>query len=544
MKDKAFSVFGVLVDPLQRSQKGVEMIIERGGIVSIIQRPEITHPFILPGFIDSHVHVESSMLTPSRFAHAAVRHGTVGVVTDPHEVANVAGRDGVEFMIEDGKTVPVRFFFGAPSCVPASPLEVSGAVITASHIDEMLAREEFYYLSEMMNFPGVLHDDPEVWQKLKSAHHYSKPIDGHAPGLTGNDLRKYVGSGIVTDHECSNVNEALEKLSLGMKILIREGSAAKNFDNLMPLIASHPDRLMFCTDDCHPDYLLKGHINRLVARAIKQGFDLYDVIRIACINPVLHYKLPVGLPAVGQRADFILVEDLVSFRVTATYIGGDAVFENNQVGFSMKKASKPSYPFRKTFAADMLKVVANHGQMNVIRAIDGELITLWEKVACTKGVEVVAHPENDLLKIVLLDRYSESPPVVAFISGFGLKQGALACSIAHDSHHVIAVGCDDESLQSALQWIVQNRGGMCIAHKEMVEGIALPFYGLMTDKPCAQVADEYEKLGKKARSFGSVLGAPFMTLSFMALTVIPNLKINHNGLFDGVAFKNIDLFIT
>jgi adenine deaminase len=330
---------------------------------------------------------------------------------------------------------------------------------------------------------------------------------------------------------------------LGMKILIREGSAAKNLDNLMPLIASHPDQLMFCTDDCHPDYLLTGHINRMVARAIQHGFDLYDVLRIACINPVLHYNLPIGFPGVGQKADFVLVDDLVSFQVKATFIDGDAVFENDEVSFSLQYPSQPTFVFRKTFPENSLEVKATGSIMNVIRAIDGELVTLWDRVECKEGKEVKAQPENDLLKIVLLDRYSESPPVIAFISGFGLKQGALACSVAHDSHHVIAVGCDDDSLQSALQWIVQHRGGLCIAHHQIVDGIALPFYGLMTDKPCADVAEEYDRLGSKARSYGSVLGAPFMTLSFMALTVIPNLKINHNGLFDGIAFKNIDLFI-
>jgi adenine deaminase len=537
-----FSVTGVLVDPLQKTKTGVEVFVNDGRISSIQSRPEITHPFIIPGFVDAHVHVESSMLIPSRFAALAVRQGTVAVVTDPHEVANVAGIPGVEFMIEDGKTVPLDFFFGAPSCVPASPLEKSGAIITGTEVESLLSRSDFYYLSEMMNFPGVINDDADVWQKINSAHKYGKPIDGHAPGLGGEGLRKYAEAGISTDHECSTLEEAQEKMALGMKILIREGSAARNFSNLISLLRDYSDRIMFCTDDCHPDYLLHGHINKLASRAVKAGYDVFDVLKACCVNPVEHYKLPVGKLRVGDRADFVLVNDLTEFDVKTTYIDGKAVFDADNVGFQLKNVSAPSFPFRTTYTADQLDVVATGNRMNAIIAVDGELVTEWGTEECSEGDLITANPDVDLLKIVLLDRYSENLPVVAFIRGFGLKTGSLAGSIAHDSHHIIAVGCDDASLDSALKWVVDNKGGICFSDKGQTTGIALPFFGLMTDGPGEEIAVKYEAISKAAKAGGCNLSSPFMTLSFMALTVIPNLKINHNGLFDGMAFKSVPLF--
>jgi adenine deaminase len=540
--NSSFSITGVLVDPLQKTKTGVEIFVKDGHISSIHSRPEITYPFIIPGFVDAHVHVESSMLIPSRFASLAVKHGTIGVVTDPHEVANVAGIAGVEFMIKDGKTVPLNFFFGAPSCVPASPLEKSGAIITGAEVDSLLGKPDFYYLSEMMNFPGVIHDDEDVWRKIYSAHKYGKPIDGHAPGLGGDQLRKYAGAGISTDHECSTQEEALEKISLGMKILIREGSAARNFSNLIHLLKDHSDQIMFCTDDCHPDYLLKGHINKLASRAVKAGYDVFDVLKACCVNPVEHYKLPIGKLRVGDRADFVMVNDIENFDVQSTFINGVAVFDANSIGFSLKKVSVPAFPFRSAFHPNQLKVVATGNRMNVIMAMDGELVTEWAVEDFTEGDEIFANTDTDLLKIVLLDRYSESLPVVAFIRGFGLRTGAIAGSIAHDSHHIIAVGCDDVSLDNALNWVVENKGGICFSDKGETKGIALPFFGLMTDQPGEEIAAKYEEISKMAKAGGCHLSSPFMTLSFMALTVIPNLKINHNGLFDGLAFKSVPLF--
>ncbi|MFW5725765.1 MAG: adenine deaminase [Bacteroidota bacterium] len=540
--NKKYTVTGVLVDVVNRQQYGAEITIENGRIAAIENRPGISFPYIIPGFTDAHVHIESSMLIPSRFARLAVKHGTVGVVTDPHEVANVAGIPGVEFMIANGKTVPMQFFFGAPSCVPASPMEKSGAVITADDVKQLLQRPEFWYLSEMMNFPGVIFDDQEVKAKLQSAVEMGKPVDGHAPGLMGDDLLKYVKSGISTDHECSTREEAREKLALGMKVLIREGSAARNFDNLIPLLKTYSEMLMFCTDDCHPDYLLRGHINKLASRAVKAGYDLYDVLKVACVNPVKHYRLPLGLLQPGDSADFAVVENLEDFDVISVHIKGIPVFELGQLNFGTSAVVAPPFPFRSIHDKGQLKVVATGSRLNVIKAIDGELITKWHTESCVQGEEIKSDPENDLLKLVLLNRYDNSPPVVAFIKGFGLKEGALACSVAHDSHHIIAVGCDDVSLDNALQWVVENRGGMCSARKDTVRGVALPFFGLMTDKNGEQVAADYEHLTREANDSGSTLSSPFMTLSFMALTVIPHLKINHNGLFDGNTFKNIELF--
>jgi adenine deaminase len=538
----SFSVSGVLVDVELRQQKGVIIHVEDGVIKAVEPAPQIREPYILPGFVDAHVHVESSMLIPSRFAEMAVVHGTVGVVTDPHEVANVAGMEGIGFMMADGETVPPGFFFGAPSCVPASPLEKSGAVITASDVDQLLADERFFYLSEMMNFPGVIDDDADVWQKLESARKYHKPVDGHAPGLRGDELKKYIRAGISTDHECSDMDEAREKIQLGMRILIREGSAARNFDNLIPLIEEYSESLMFCTDDCHPDFLEKGHINKLVSRCVKQGYDVYDAIKVACINPVRHYNLPVGLLGIGDRADFVVVGDLEEFHVLKTYIAGVAVSDKDKALFTPAKPEKPVFSFRSTFEKGKLKVSATGHLMNIIQAIDGELYTEHTTEPCNPGSEIPADTGKDILKLVLLDRYAETDPVVGFIRGFGLRRGAIAGSVAHDSHHIIAVGCDDESLDEALAWIVKGRGGLCVSDEGAAEGIALPWFGLMTDVSGRDVAADYKMLNEKVKGMGSTLGSPFMTLSFMALTVIPRLKINHNGLFDVVAFKNIPLF--
>ncbi|MFN2394694.1 MAG: adenine deaminase C-terminal domain-containing protein, partial [Bacteroidales bacterium] len=438
--------------------------------------------------------------------------------------------------------VPMGIYFGVPSCVPASPLEKSGAVITAEDVEKLIQNKDFYFLAEMMNFPGVLHDDEEVMKKLRLAKDNGKPIDGHAPGLKGKDAEKYAKAGIATDHECNTIEEARNKIELGMKVLIREGSAARNFETLIPLISEHADMLMFCTDDCHPDYLMKGHINKVVHRAIKKGHDLFDVLKVACVNPVQHYNLPLGLLRQGDSADFVVVDDLMDFKVLETWLKGKPVFKNEKLSFEPEESYPPLFPFRKTYLPGKLTVETAGNQMNVMEAIDGDLFTGWLVEDCKNGEEVKIDLSNDLLKIVLLDRYSEDPPVVAFVKGFGLKKGAMACSVAHDSHHIIAVGCDDDSLDYALEWVVKNKGGMCFAVNAEILGIPLPYFGLMSDVNVNEMAIDYEKLSTLAKKNGSSLEAPFMTLSFMALTVIPELKINHKGLFDGKAFRNISLF--
>lgn len=542
---KNYSVKGVRVCPTSRTSQGVEMFISNGLIERIELRPEITHPFILPGFIDAHVHIESSMMVPAQFAKMAVRHGTVAVVTDPHEVANVAGIEGIRFMQQNAKSVPLKFFFGVPSCVPASPLEKSGATLTAEDVERLIQEDDFYFLAEMMNFPGVIFNDTEVKGKLNAALKNRKPIDGHAPGLSGNNLVKYAEAGITTDHECSTAEEALEKIKLGMKILIREGSAAKNYSSLISLMHEYGSSVMFCTDDCHPDYLEKGHINKIVARAVADGYNLYDVLRSASVNPIKHYNLPVGSLEVNQPADFVIVKDLVSFDVLETVIDGDVVFANNEISFTAPSVKPPQFYFRSNHRKNNLKVSSTGTKINIIGVIEGELITKWlvEELHEPIGSIIKTNTDDDLLKIVLLDRYSNSLPVVAFIRGFGLKQGALAVSIAHDSHHIIAIGCDDKSIDTALEWIIANRGGLCYSISTSVEGIPLPFYGLMTNTNGLEVSKEYERINDTVKENGCKLSSPFMTASFMALTVIPELKIYHNGLFDASSFKHVDLFI-
>ncbi len=540
---KKHIVKGVLVNPFTRTKNGVEILISGNRIESITYNPNINRPYIIPGFIDAHIHIESSMLLPSRFAHEAVKHGTVGVVTDPHEVANVAGLPGISFMVEDAHQVPLGFYFGAPSCVPASPLEKSGAIISSQDIQTLLNHEDFYALSEMMNYPGVVNNDPDVKEKINIALRAGKPIDGHAPGLTGTDLSKYIDAGVSTDHECSSIEEAKEKLHLGMKILIREGSAAKNFANLIPLLKEFPDKIMFCTDDCHPDYLIKGHINKLVSQAIKQGYDLFDALCAACINPVYHYNLPIGTIKKNHRADFAIVEDLLEFNVISTYINGVAVFDNGKVNFELPAPTQPDFKFRNKHNNKNLNVKATSSSYNVIGVVDGELLTHKIIEKCTPGGNLNSDTSKDILKVVLLDRYEDTPPITGFVKGFGLKQGSLGASIAHDSHHIIAVGVDDNDINNALEWIVANKGGICFSHKDQIKGITLPWFGLMTSMKASEAAKQYNHINFLAKKSGSHLNSPFMTLSFLALTVIPELKINHNGLFESKSFENIPLFV-
>lgn len=536
---------GVIVRPQSREKFGARIVVAGQHIKSIVKDSTIKAPFILPGFIDSHVHIESSMLIPSRFAEMAVKHGTVAVVTDPHEVANVAGVEGIRFMVEDSKTVPLKFFFGVPSCVPATPLEKSGATIDHQQVYELLSEPDFHFLAEMMNFPGVINNDRDVVMKLDAAKKFKKPVDGHAPGFTGEDLKKYVAAGISTDHECSSIDEALERINFGQIIQIREGSAARNFSSLAPLIAQHPESLMFCTDDSHPDFLELGHINKIVARAVAKGYDLFDVLNIATQIPQKHYGFSLGKLEVNDLADFIIVDNLQDFNVLQTYIDGSSVYRNKNITFNLQDVPKPNYQFRTaTPSIDDLRVVVQGNTMNVIEVFPDELITNWVKYPVSQncGQEINSMLNEDIIKIVLLNRYENTVPVVGFIKGFNLKSGAIAASIAHDSHHILAIGANDESLVSTLKWIVSHRGGICFAENSVVDGIPLPYFGLMTDSNGQDVSTTYKKLNASISKAGSKLNAPFMTASFMALTVIPFLKINHNGLFDVNKFISVPLF--
>jgi len=540
-----FKIQGNIVDIANRNIFFGEVEVEEGKITSINKFSDVkeeTH-FILPGFIDSHVHIESSMLIPSEFARLAVVHGTVSTISDPHEIANVCGMEGVEFMIENGNTVPFKFNFGAPSCVPATIFETAGAELNHEDVQSLLERPEIKYLSEMMNFPGVLFKDEEVLKKIAAAHALGKPVDGHAPGLRGDTAQQYIDAGISTDHECFTAEEALDKLQRGMKILIREGSAAKNFDALIDLLNDWPEMMMFCSDDKHPDSLVENHINALCKRAVDKGIDVFKVLQAACINPVLHYKLDVGALKVGDHADFILVEDLRNFKVKQTYIDGILLAESglavgdwikhvedgatvNHFDCSFKKVEDFTLPF------------TNQEEIAVIEALDGQLITnrLSAKPKISNG-NVISDLENDVLKIVVVNRYHDAPIAISFVKNFGLKMGAIASSVAHDSHNIIAVGVDDQSICDAVNLVIKETGGVVALGEGRKEVLPLPVAGLMSKHNGYEVAERYTSIDRFAKELGSTLVAPFMTLSFMALLVIPHLKLSDKGLFDGDRFE-------
>ncbi len=501
--------------------------------------------YIMPGFVDAHVHVESSMLTPSQFARLAVRQGTVATVSDPHEIANVLGVPGVDFMVRDGAEVPFTFAFGAPSCVPATPFETSGAYLGPADVDELLGRDDILYLSEVMNVPGVIHADPEVMAKIAAAKRHGKPIDGHAPGVRGQDLIAYIGAGISTDHESLSYEEAEEKIRLGMKILIREGSAAREFDMLYPLMQAYPGLCMLCSDDKHPQDLVKGHINKLVARAVAAGIDPLTAVRCASLNPVRHYGLNVGLLQPGDPADFVVVADLEDFDVIGAYVKGRLVAADGTALFSGPSTLDPPNHFvAREQNVEAFAVAARPGRINVIEALEGQLVTrrLVMEPTVREG-RVVADPDRDLLKIAVLNRYQEAPPAVAFIRNVGLRHGAVASSVAHDSHNIVAVGATDHDLAAAVNEVVKNRGGLAVASQGRTASLPLPVAGLMSSDDGLDVAETYDILDRAAKDLGSRLSAPFMTLSFMALLVIPSLKMSDTGLFDGDTFKGVNLFV-
>jgi adenine deaminase len=524
-----------------------EVFIEDGKIASVKIISEIENKalsYILPGFIDSHVHIESSMLIPSEFARLAVAHGTVATVSDPHEIANVCGMPGVEFMIKNGKQVNFKFYFGAPSCVPATIFETAGAALNSKDVEQLLQKKEINYLSEMMNFPGVLMNDDEVIKKIDAAKKLNKPIDGHAPGLRDDDAKKYIEAGISTDHECFTKEEALDKLKYGMNIIIREGSAAKNFEALIDLLNDYPDKIMFCSDDKHPDSLAAGHINKLCERAVAKGINVFNVLQAACINPVHHYKLDVGLLKEGDAADFILVNNLDEFKVYQTYINGELVAENGNTLIHSIPVNAINNFSAQAITQDDLKVPVDSfslfdKKIPVIEALDGQLITnkiFAEPVI--KNNEIINDIENDILKIAIVNRYNKAPVTKAFIKNFGLKKGALASSVAHDSHNIVAVGCNDKAIAKAINLIIKEKGGIsCVDDENMEKIIPLPVAGLMSTEDGYKVAAAYTEIDKMAKALGSTLSAPFMTLSFMALLVIPHIKLSDKGLFNGDSFS-------
>ncbi len=540
---------GQIVDiPNRRIFKG-EVHITNGIISSIKEKDHHINHYILPGFVDAHIHIESSMLVPSEFARLAVCHGTVATVSDPHEIANVLGVKGVEFMIENGKKVPFKFNFGAPSCVPATAFESAGAVIDSDAIKSLMANSDIKYLAEMMNYPGVLFDDTEVMKKIAWAKQYNKPIDGHAPGLRGDDVTKYIDAGISTDHECFTYDEALEKLQKGMKVIIREGSAAKNFESLIDLLPDHFENMMFCSDDKHPDDLIIDNINKLCARAVAKNIDVFKVLQAACINPVKHYNLDVGLLQVGDAADCIVVEDLKEFKTLQTYIDGELVYDKGE-----SKIEPVSFPVLNNFktlkkTVEDFRFESNSEQIRVIEALEGQLVTneLIEDALIVDN-NLVSNTVADILKMTVVNRYHpdsyrDQKPAIAFIKNFGLKEGAIASSVGHDSHNIIAVGVSDEAICKAVNLLIEAKGGICAVSNSEEKVVPLPVAGIMSDKDGYTIGKQYAELDALAKQLGSNLHAPYMTLSFMALLVIPSLKLSDKGLFNGTDFKFTSLEI-
>ena len=536
-------ISGQLVDIHNRDIYPAVVSIQDGKILSVEKVEKAPEFYIMPGLIDAHIHIESSMITPGAFAMTAVKHGTCGVVSDPHEIANVLGIKGVEFMINDARKVPLRFFFGAPSCVPATNFESNGAILNSDDVKKLLERKEIKYLSEMMNFPGVIYNDKEVLKKLNCAKELGKPIDGHAPGLTGELLKKYVAAGITTDHECSTIAEAREKISLGMKILIREGSAARNLNALKDLFNTDPEMVMLCSDDLHPEMLREGHINKLIARLISEGYNIFDVIRSATINPSEHYNLNAGLLRKGDTADFILVDSLEKMNVSETWIKGTKVFADAKVLFKYEKGIPVNnFNCQPLKESDML-VLNRNGEIRIIVATEGELLTSEIHWSSRKTEYVTPDIENDILKIVVKDRYKDLAPAIGFIKGFGLKTGAFASSIAHDSHNIISVGTNDLDIVNSINEIVRLKGGLAVSNGGIVKSLQLNIGGIMTTRSCEEIAHDYDFLNQLVRSIGCTMKAPFMTLSFMALLVIPDLKIGDRGLFDVKKFELVPLFV-
>ena len=545
--DEPFQLNANVVEIVERKITPATVTVENGRIVSIdpLEKPEgsessLPPTYLLPGFVDSHVHVESSMLVPSEFAKAAVCHGTVATVSDPHEIGNVLGVTGVEYMLDNASTVPFKFCFGAPACVPATTFETSGATISVEQVEQLLADDRIGYLSEVMDFPAVLRRDPDIMRKIKAAQSNGKIADGHAPGLLGEDAANYVAAGISTDHECFTKQEALDKIAAGCHIAIREGSAARNFEALYSLIDEFPDQVMLCSDDKHPDELIVGHIDQLVKRAIKLGLDRFNVLKAACINPVSLYGLDVGQLKVGDPADFIEVDDLDSFNVLRTFIDGVVVAQKgtSSITTTTAKTINKFVASPRSTEEFAIEARANSGMLNVIQALEGQLITKSIKAAplVVDGL-VQSDPSRDILKISVVNRYADAPPAVAMINGFGLATGAIASSVAHDSHNVIAVGADDSSLTRAINLVIQNQGGLAVVDDSEELALPLPVAGLMSILPAAEVAELYTRLDQQVKKMGSTLRAPFMTLSFMALLVIPDIKLSDKGLFDGTKFQ-------
>ncbi|MCZ4693628.1 adenine deaminase [Ancylomarina euxinus] len=544
MAESNFTIAGNIVDVVSRKIFKGELEIRDGLIHSINELEDAPDCYILPGLVDSHVHIESSLLIPSRFADLVVRKGTLGIVTDPHEIANVLGEIGIDFMINDAAKTPLEIRFGVPSCVPATPFETSGFKLGPNKVESLLKREEVVCLAEVMDYPGVIRGDLDVMKKIVATKRLGKKIDGHAPGVNGEDLRKYVAAGVSADHECSTLEEALNKIHLGMMIQIREGSAAKDFEALYSLIETHSDRVMLCTDDTHPDDLFeKGHMDNLIRMGLGKGCDIINLLRAGSYNAIKHYGLDLGLLQVRDSADFIVIDSFDSFQVKSSYMKGECIYKEGEVFFDSHNEILLNNFYRKEIELEDIQLEARDCDVHVMTVNYGDLLTGWiNGRPKTENGKFVSDTEQDLLKIVVMSRYSNDKPVVGFAKGFAFKKGAISGSIAHDSHNIIAVGTNDADLLKALNKLIVMKGGMVACEHDECQSVQLDVAGLMSNKRGEDLLENYKDLSDFTKSFGSDFHSPFMTLAFMSLLVIPKLKLSDKGLFDVEQFKLIDLY--
>ncbi|MBI5896220.1 MAG: adenine deaminase [Desulfobacterales bacterium] len=521
------------------------------GAYDALTTVDLGRRYVAPGFIDAHVHIESALVGPAEFARAVLPRGTTAVVADPHEIANVLGTAGIDYMLAASEASPLRFYFTLPSCVPATDMESAGARLTEEKLRPYLGHSRIVGLAEMMNFPGVIHADAEVLAKIASMQAAGKPVDGHAPGLSGHALHAYLSAGIASDHECTSALEAEEKLAAGMRIMVREGTGARNLDDLLPVITPRTARrMMWCSDDRHPrDLMAAGHIDQMVRRAVRGGVDPITAIQMATLNPAEYFRLDdLGAVAPGRRADLVVLDDLNDPVVRQVYSGGRLVAAENRWVDAGAVARPPAAPAAMKVQLDRIdfKVTAQGRRVRVIETVPRQIVTRGT-VSDARIVDglAVADPARDLLKIAVVERHHDSGRTgIGFIRGFGLTRGALAATVAHDSHNIVVVGTSDGDMHAAVAALVAMGGGLVAVDAGQVAAqLALPIAGLMSDQPMTAVCAALDQLLAAARRMGSTLHDPFMTLSFMALPVIPALKLTDMGLVDVAAFKIVPLFV-